>query len=161
MTEQQKKPQVEDEIHAILDGERKETALLFAAWLRENQLAPQPWFGPGWWRIPFGEYYLCAMIVANANWNVFFFKGDYSGVHDEKFVKAVTDCVFPCTKCHGEGWTQCKGIPATIFGKEFTDTCFQFPIQFDNPCVEALEHVKTLIEYWKEAATRSDSWHCR
>jgi len=48
----------------------------------------------------------------------------------------------------------------TIFGKKFSNTCFQFPIQFENPNIDTLEYIKKLIEYWKMTAPHNtDKWH--
>jgi len=71
------------------------------------------------------------------------------GESDREFIKTVHEYVKPCIDCGGE----CpKGMNMTIFGKEFPNTCFQFPIQFENPDAGTLEHIKELIAYWKVAA---------
>ena len=151
-------PQIEAEILERLDGDLQERALGFAAYLRANDLTPRQWFGPGFWRVPHEKNYLCGIVVEKDRWRFWFLKGDYSGEFAEGFVKAVHDHVRPCIECGGE----CpKGKDTTVFGKEFANTCFQFPVQFENPSGSTLEWIKELIEYWKKAATHSDSWHVR
>ena len=43
----------------------------------------------------------------------------------------------------------------TIFGKEYTNMCFQFPVRINNPDDETLEKVKGFIELWKEIVPRN------
>lgn len=152
-------PKIEDEIRELLDGEVKETALGFVTYLKDHNMTPQQWFCPTIWRVPYRENYLCGIFMnQTGKFRIYFFKGDYSGVFEERFIKAVHDNVKPCIDCGGE----CpKGMLATVFGKEFENTCFQFPVQFENPDSDMVDHIKELIEYWKDAVTRSDSWHVR
>jgi hypothetical protein len=150
-------PQMEEEILELLEGDLKEDALGFAAYLRENQMTPRQWFGPTYWRIPYENDYLCSIFMNKDKWCVFFFSGDYKGEFEEGLIKAVQDSVMPCISCVDD----CpKGKDMTVFGKEFTNACFQFPVQFVNPNGSTLEYIKELLEYWKEVAPHSDSWHC-
>lgn len=149
-------PQIEEEILELLEGDMRETALKFATYLRANKLTPQQWFGPSYWRVPYEKDYLCGIVVNQDRWRVWFFTGDYSGELDEGFIKAVQGSVGHCISCIDD----CpKGKAITIFGKDYTDTCCQFPVQFENPHGSTLEYIKELIEYWKGVAPRSDSWH--
>ena len=150
-------PQIEEEILVFLDGDLKDTALKFAAYLRANQMAPRQWFGPSYWRIPYGDYYLCCIMVNKDKWRVFFFSGEYDGEFEQGFIKAVQDNVRPCVSCVDD----CpKGKDITVFGKEFANACFQFPVQYVNPDGGTLEYIKELLEYWKKIAPYSNSWHC-
>jgi hypothetical protein len=152
-------PLIEDEIIELLEGDLKETALGFVAYLNVNQMTPRQWFGPHYWRIPFEAYYLCSIFMGKDKWRVFFFSGNYEGEFEESFIKAVQDSVVPCSSCTGDDCP--KGRLMTIFGKDFENTCFQFPVQFVNPNGNTLEYIKELLEYWKGAAPYSSSWHCR
>lgn len=148
-------PGMEADILELLAGDLKDTALGFVAYLREHGMTPRQWF-PNYWRVPYGKNYLCCIIVNKDRWRVFFFSGDYRGEFDEGFVEAVQDSVTPCVSCVDD----CpKGKDMVVFGREFPNTCFQFPVQFVNPDGSALEHIKELIEYWKKIAPHSDSWH--
>jgi hypothetical protein len=155
--EQEKiEPQIEEEILELLDGDLKEAALGFVAYLRANHMTPRQWFGPNYWRIPYENNYLCGIVVNKNRWRFWFFSGDYSGEFKEEFIKAVQDGVGFCISCVDD----CpKGKDITIFGKEFKNACFQFPVQFENPNGSTLECIKSLIEYWKGAAPCSDSLH--
>ena len=136
----------------------KETALGFAASLRESQLTPRRWFGPGYWRIPYEGNYLCGMVVNRGKWRIWFFWGEYSGEFDEGLIKIVQNGVKPCASCAGDDCP--KGRDITVFGKTFAGACFQFPIQFENPDAAALTCVRKLMAHWKKVARYSDSWHC-
>ena len=157
--DQDSSPRIEDEILDLLQGDLKESAMAFVAYLRANQMAPRQWFGPKYWRIPYGANFLCSIIINQGKWRVFFFAGQYQGQFEEGFIKAIHGSVMPCVACTGDDCP--KGRVMTIFGKEFANTCFQFPIQFVNPDHNALVYIKDLMEYWKGIAPLSDSWHCR
>jgi hypothetical protein len=143
-------PKIEDEIREFLEGEVQETALEFAAYLNENNMTPQQWFCPTIWKTPYGKYYFFGIFLnQKGKFRIYFYRCDYKGEFDEGFLKPVHDHVRPCVDCGGD----CpKGMNMTIFGKEFPNTCFQFPIQFENPDGDTLEHIKKLIEYWKVVA---------
>jgi hypothetical protein len=150
-------PQIEEEILELLEGDVKETALGFVAYLKANHMTPRQWFGPYYWRIPYEQFYLCSLFIEKDRWRVFFFTGDYAGELEEDLVKTIQDKVMPCVSCEGDDCP--KETTMTIFGKEFANACFQFPIQFANPDAHTLEHIKVLLEYWKAAAPHSHSWH--
>jgi hypothetical protein len=151
-------PQIEEEILELFNSDMKETALEFISYLRANKMTPQQWFGPNYWRIPYENNYLGGIVVNKDRWRFWFFSGDYSGEFRDDFVQVIQDNVRHCVSCVDD----CpKGKGTTVFGKEFTNVCFQFPIQFENPNSSILEYIKELIEYWKEVAPHSDSWHCR
>lgn len=154
MSEQKSYTRIEDAIFELYDGELQKTALDFVAYLNEHGMSPQEWFGPTIWKTPCGEKYYCFGIFMNQpeKFNLYFYRGDYKGVFDKEFIKTVHDHVRPCIDCGGE----CpKGMDMTIFGKEFPNTCFQFPIQFVNPDRDTLEYIKELIEYWKVTAPQN------
>jgi len=157
MSENDTNHKIEDEILMLLDSELKETALGFAAYLDTNQMTPRLWFGgPGYWRIPWENKYLCGIVVNKDRLRFWFFKGDYSGEFDAACINTVHDHVRPCINCT----TDCKfGIDTTVFGKDFENTCFQFPVQFENPDSGTLEAIKALIEYWKDVVPPDDAWH--
>ena len=152
-----KKSTFEKAIQYYLDGDIRDSALEFAAWSRVNGLAPRQNGGPAHWKIPWKDFYLCCIRFDPNKWNIRFFAGNYSGEHDEEFIKAVQDHVGPCVAC----MDQCpKGKDMTIFGKDFANLCVEFTVQFENPDRGSLEHIKKLLEYWKTAGP-SDSWHYR
>ena len=158
-------PKIEDEIlSSRFDGELRESALEFIAYLNANQMTPRRWFGSGFWTIPWENNNLCGIHLYGFNpradnngWVFWFFSGDYSGSADEELIKFVKDSAGHCVKCSADCKTQ--GVDMTLFGAEHTDMCFQFPVRIGNPDNEALEKIKKLIEFWKEIAPRSNGLH--
>jgi len=148
-----KKLTFEDAIQHYLEGELKNRALEFAAWLTENGLAPQG--GLAEWDIPYKDACLC-WIRFEPKYHFRFFYCDYSGEQDEGFMKAVQDHVVHCTTCH-EG--PCSGGDAMIFGKAFVNVCKEFTVQFENPDGGMLEYIKQMLAYWKEKGHTSVSYH--
>jgi len=146
---------MEDDILELFDGELKETALKFAAYLNVSQLTPKQ-DGPTDWKIPYKECHLCMIQLEPNSWRFTFFFGDYSGEFDQDFIAAVQENVQTCKRCH-DGCI--FGKDTTIFGKGYINACSQLTIQFDNPNDETLEHIKKMIEYSKKATPHSESWH--
>jgi len=147
-------------IRKHLDGGMRETALGFAAYLNDNGLAPKQWFSPDFWRIPHEDHYLCGIKLYDGGWTFWFWSGDYSGDPGEQLIKFVHEYVTACVDCVDPDHCK-KGKDTTFFGKEFTRTCIQFPIQIANPDGSTLEQIKKLIEFWKTAAPNDTSWHYR
>ena len=147
---EQNTPKIEDEIISRYEDATKENALGFVTYLNEHNMAPQQWFGPAIWKTPYDKYYFFGIFMNQpGKFRLYFYRGDYTGEFDERFIKTVHDNVSPCVDCGGD----CpKGMDMTIFGKEFPKTCYQFPIQFENPDDNTLEAIKELIEYWKVIA---------
>ena len=144
-----KPPEIEKEIRKHLDGELKERALEFAAWLRANGLAP---YGG---KIPYKGKYLCEIRFEPNHWELHFWMCDYSGEYDEGFIKTVQDHLQFCRACH----SPCTGgMDITVFGKEFANVCSQHTVKIENPDANTLEHIKQMITYWK-AVPGSISYH--
>ncbi len=150
--------QLEQEIGELLEGDRQAAALGFVAYLRRQAMSPRPWLGPRYWRIPYRSYYLAGLVLDQARWRVWFFSAEYSGAFEPEFVQAVQAHVKACHSCTDD----CpKGSSARIFGREYGNTCYQFPLQFENPTPGTLDHVKRLLAYCKQVIAHSDSWHAR
>lgn len=149
------KPQIEAIIPELLDGELKATALEFVAYLRAKKLTPRYSSGNSW-RISHKGKCVCYIKMSNKMekdiWRVVFYLDQYNREFSEGFKKAVQDSLKPCEAC----LKACpKGVTLAVFGKEFTDRCRHFPVQFVNPDDNTLEYVKELIEY------RKSKEHCR
>ena len=151
-----KKSTFEDAIQHYLDGEQRDSALEFAAWAKENELTPKKdGKNPAKWSFPYKDVCL-GWVHFEPDYRFFFWFCDYSGQHDEGFIKAVHERVRFCTTCHGG---PCSGGDATIFGKEFKNACQEHTVQFVNPDSTALEYIKQMFEYWKEKGHTSVSYH--
>ena len=72
-------PAMEKEIRKYLDGDLRERALEFAAWLRANGLTPRGG------KIPYGGKYLCMIQIEEKQlWRLTFFLCDYSGEYKKR-----------------------------------------------------------------------------
>jgi len=158
MSEQKKYGKIEDAITNLLDGELHENALNLAAYLNENQLAPNM---SAWGKIPYNGHNLGWMQVKGKNnwlFEIFNFLefGDFND-DDEEFTKAVHDHVKICNApCHDECW---RAKDAKIFGKEFKSVCSQHSSAFVNPDGKTIEHIKKLIEYSKKTTPYPQQYH--
>ena len=159
-------PKIEDEILSHLNENMRKSALNFIAYLNENELTPRLWFCPGFWIVPYGEHNLFGIHLYGFNsgtdkngWVFWFFSGDYSGSTDNEVIGLVQKNAGQCVKCTGDCTSQ--GVDVSLFGKEFKNLCYQFPVRIDDPDNETLEKVKRLIEFWKEIAPRSNGLHVK
>jgi hypothetical protein len=157
MSEQKKYNRIEDAIIELLDGESRENALKFAAYLDENQLAPNM---SAWGKFTYNGYNLGHMWIEDGNWMFEIFDylhfGDFLDA-DEEFTKAVHDHVAICNApCHDECW---RAKDVKIFGKEFKSVCSQHSRAFVTPDEKTMEHLKKLIEYSKKTTPYVYQWH--
>ena len=149
---------IEDAIIENLNGELKETALGFAAYLNENQLAPNM---SNWGKVAFNGYNLGRMGVEGKNeWQFEIFNfldfGKFDD-EDEEFAKSVYDHVNICAApCHDECW---RAKDVKIFGKEFKSVCSQHSRAFVNPSGKTIEYIKKLIEYGKKTTPYEQQYH--
>jgi len=164
MIEQNNIPKIEDEILSHLENELKESALEFVAYLNANQMTPRRWFGPGFWIIPFEGNNLFGIHLYGFNsgndsngWVFWFFSGDYNGSTDDELIKFTQEHAGHCVKCSGE--CERQGESLAIFGKEYTNMCYQFPVRIEDPDDETLEKIKKLIDFWKTIAPRCNGLH--
>ena len=157
---------IENEIIERLDGEQRETALGFMDYLNANGMAPKLWFGPGYWIVPGDGYNLFGICIYEKNpgadkqgWVLWFFNGDYDGAADEDLKEFIRSKTGLCVDCYGE--CESKGVSMTVFGNEYENLCYQFPVRINNPDGAEIGMVKRLIEYWKTVAPYSDGLHVK
>ena len=80
----------------MLDPAQRENALAFTAYLRENGLTPQRWFGPGFWIVPskngnlFGiHFYGLNPKANNRGWVLWFFAARTAASKDQELAEFV------------------------------------------------------------------------
>ena len=151
-TERKKaKPQAEEEINALLIGERKQNALDFASYVKSLRMTPQ-WTSANSWAVSYkgkrvcyiklvmrqgeNEWYIRPAVQYNDDLRDFCRKEHLEGI----MLENVHFCV-GCGKCK-------PGTTATFFDKELKHVCSS-PIDFEfhNPNAEAVECAKKLVEY--------------
>jgi len=168
MSEQKKYNKIEDAIIEHLEGDIKETALKFVAYLYENQLTPKiPDHNPGfhYGKIPYNGYYLGWIVVEPNKWIFEIFNFSHLGEFcddDEEFIAAVYEHIIPCSASCGCPCVEpCQlSKETTIFGKKFCNVCFQHTHGFVNPDEKTLGYIKKLIEYSKKAIPHKEIFHC-
>ncbi|MCL2404605.1 MAG: hypothetical protein FWC92_03550 [Defluviitaleaceae bacterium] len=143
------KPKPEEIIHELLDGEVKETALEFVAYLRANKLTPR-YSSVNSWNITYKGKMLCYIKIiiktGKNTWNIAFRLEKFGHEFSDGFKKAIQENLKPCTAC----LKACsKGINLIIFDKEIKNICRGWPIQFENPNVNTLGYANELMEYRK------------
>ena len=143
------KPKPEEMILELLDGEVKETALEFVAYLRANKLTPR-YSSVNSWNVSYKGKMLCYIKIIDrtekSTWNIAFRLEEFNREFSKRFKKAIQENLKPCTAC----LKACpKGVNLTAFKKEIKNVCRGWPIQFENPNANTLEHVKELMEYRK------------
>ena len=160
---------IEEAINDLLEGEHKETALKFMAYLNENQLTPKmPDRNHGfhYGKIPYNGYYLGWIVVEPNKWMFQIFNFSHLGEFyddDEEFTAAVFEHIHPCSASCGccPSGEPCQLSKETmIFGKKFCNVCFQHTRDFVNPDEKTLGYIKKLIEYGKMTVPHKEIYHC-
>lgn len=145
------KPQAEEEINALLIGERKQNALDFVSYVKSLRMTPQ-WTSANSWAVSYKGKRVCYIkLVMRQDENGWYIRPAVR--YDEELRR------FCREKCLEEvmlanvhfcvGCGKCKpGTNVTFFDKELKHVCSS-PIDFEfhNPNTEALECAKKLVEY--------------
>lgn len=170
MSEQKSHVKIEDTINEILEGELRENALNFVAYLNADKLSPVPLpyemdngktIG---YKIPYNGHFLGWILInEDGNWcfQIFNYLDFGEGVHseerDEKFKETVYAHVKICgSPCYDECW---RAKDVKIFGKEFKSVCSQHSRDFVNPDSQTIAHIKKLIHYSKQTTPYQQQYH--
>ena len=141
------KPQIEEMIPVLLDGELKDAALEFVAYLKDKKRTPR-YASFNSWKVSYKGKLVCYIKMSNKMerniWGVAFRLEKFNHEFSEGFKKSVQDNMKSCEAC----LTTCShGVSLTVFGKKYTDICRGWPIHFVNPSADTLEYIKELIEH--------------
>ena len=169
------KPLIEDIINEYLDGDIKNTALDFVAYIRENNMKPV-WALTNSWKISYkskGIFYI--RICMEKKYNAYGPIGTswvitpyFSHIHEyeesivnEGLHNIICDNVFHCvhsgrSDSSGAGCNPNKscagGATKTVFGKELKGLCVSRPlIWFYDPDETAIDCIKRLLELEQNA----------
>lgn len=145
------KPQAEEEINALLTGERQENALDFVAFVKSLRMTPQ-WTTANSWAVSYKGKRVCYIkLVMRQDENGWYIRPavQYNETlrdfcREERLEEIMLENVHYCVGCG-----KCKpGTTVTFFDKELKHVCSS-PIDFEfhNPNTEALECAKKLVEY--------------
>ncbi len=140
------RPKLEDVLNQYLDGEIRQNALNFVAWLRANKMPPQ-WGSANSWSVSYKKIRVCYIKLENESWyicpsqyrngNEYF--NDF--ISNNNLKELVWASLKPCQNC-----LSCSpGINLTVSGREFNNICGWYSIRFCDLGAEELEDVKEVI----------------
>lgn len=157
------KPMMEDIIPVYLEGNMKENALDFVAWLRANGMSPG-WYGQNRWKASTASKPICFLFLESSyleyipplnlriRLDLPYMKDYEDSVMNEELEKLIWDHISYCRNCAG-----CSpGIDLTLFGKEFKSICRTMILYFENPDKATLNNIKKLLEIEKKVRKSAD-----
>ena len=142
MSEQEKKPTLEEEINEKLIGEIKDNALNFVSFLRENNITHE--------RNGYQQYLdedVCNIsIFGKKSWFVYWNTSDVNDSDNanvsedlKKFARNARN------KCKGGHCDKSPGTSRKIFGKEYQNLC-NATLAFCSPSGHYLDNIKELVK---------------
>lgn len=145
------KSQAEEEINALLIGERKQNALDFVLYIKSLRMTPQ-WTSANSWAVSYKGKRVCYIkLVMRQGENAWYIRPTVRYNEElrdfcrkEQLEEVMLANVHYCVGCG-----KCKpGANVTFFEKELKHVCSS-PIDFEfhNPNAEALECAEKLVEY--------------
>ena len=145
MSEQKKKPTLEEKIKTLLSGETQKNALDFIDFLRVNKIPP--------------KFHVISVVGEGGNfphirpWVTFFNVCEFDGLVDKELLEFAWKHAHICdhfiTNGGRCGCGKQPGFKKIVFGKEFENIC-KCPMQFINPDTETLENMKKLLLLLKQ-----------
>ena len=146
------KPTIDELINELLDGEIKQSALSFLAFLTQNKMKPS-WGAINSFNLSYKGKRVC-IIKINKDCLDIRCNTQYNNDFNECFADADSDIkkllLDSITYCFGCG--TCKpGLDVTILGKELKSACFNPVIRFENPDASQLECAKKLVMLRRKA----------
>ena len=153
--QQKLKPKIEGIINELLDGDRRQRALDFVAYLRANKLNPCYASYNTWWVNYKGKRLISLRVGCNesvrygltsGSWHIghwlqgFSFPDDI----DDELKQFIWANALPCIHCQ----SCAPGHSGDILGRHFDSICY---FRIENPNAEGLELAKKLLEYKKKS----------
>ena len=150
------KPKIEEVIPLLLNGDERDAALSFVAYMRANKMQPS-WTAHNSWsanykgkkictirlplaHFPYKHWVICPHI---SRWNKMI--SSYDTYKDEierdGYEAYVWDNVNICRSCAncGPGWD------ITVLGKDFSNICHNIPVWYKDPTDETIGFVKYIL----------------
>ena len=152
------RPKVEDMICKYFDGEVKQNALDFVAWLRANKLSPRFSATNSWYIYHENDNFM-QLRINSKEWPtvddpeittfcVCF--SAYTKFHDlllntEGLKQAVIAGFKPCTDCSPNCERREELPTATVCGEKVENVCVPYYLVLRNPSAEVIERIKDVI----------------
>ena len=145
---------IENIINEKLNGESKQNALDYIAFLQANEISLDSNNDGEGWAVGgiVGNSIGFMLINGTENmpgpWTMWLNSCDFGDADvDDELKEAVWSHASPCGKCHA-GWKDCGGGERVIFGKKFDHLCHS-PLMFTNPDSKTLESLKKIVLMFK------------
>jgi hypothetical protein len=146
------KLKIEDEIPKFLDGETKQFALDFIAYMRANKMQPA-WLSTNSWKANHKGQNVCTIRLSEGSWcvvprisrwnklissyNLYEKEIEEEGLQD--VVLANINFCRRCANC-GPGWK------INFFGKEYENVCHNVPVRYVDPGEVEINCIKRILE---------------
>lgn len=163
MPEQKKYIKIEDAIIQLLDGDMKQNALDFVAYLRENKFTLSRTSSGESWKIGYkGKGIGRILWMTENNWNVCpyaeYTKEFEDYMKHENMQEIIMNNLFSCHRCHphscapqGVNVEDFRGHTKTYFGKEVHTMCKHWDAFFNNPDQRTVDCIKRMLEFNRQA----------
>ena len=146
------KLKIEDEIPKFLDGDMKQSALDFVAYMRGNKMQPS-WQSTNTWMAKHKGQNVCAVKLSKGSWCVVprisrwnKLINSYNLYEKELTQEGLTGIVLAnvnfCRSCAGcaPGWKM------TFFGREHENVCHNVPVRYVEPGEAEIGCIKRVLE---------------
>jgi len=155
------KLKIEDEIPKYLDGEMKQSALDFIAYMRANKMQPS-WQSTGSWKANFKGQNICVVRLSEGSWCVVprisrwnKLIGNYDLYENELTAEGMRDIVLAnvnicrdCANC-APGWK------TAFFDKVYDNVCHNVPVRYIDPGEAEINCVKKVLELMRQTVGAS------
>jgi len=126
----------------LSDNKDCQNMIDFIACLKMNKISVKK-VNANKWVASYGDRQVCYIQLSDGDWTIVprgqYFAAFFGG---EVLQQYIWESVNPCNKCS----SKCAGIPRTVCGKVFDDTCVSIPLYFKNPSADALRVIERVIE---------------
>ena len=160
MAEQKIKPIVEDTVNKHLNGDKKQLALDFAAWLRTNKMSPGfAGYGNAFNSACKGKT-ICKIELEKGDWGLMLYLWNIRKYENLIVEEGLQSIIWQMLiYCRGGCEAKCApGSDLTIFGKDFKNLCndkyvtlSRFWVRIKNPDEAAILKIKRLLELEQKA----------
>jgi hypothetical protein len=133
------RPKLEDKINEYFDGDIRESALDFAAWLRANKMSPR-WASANSWKVMYKQKHVCYIKFDVEGYTLFDYPVEERAwyISFNSFTEYYHDF-----KAHGE----LKDIVTeSLLHCKRCSQCHNCRIAFRNPDIEVTEKIKKVIQ---------------
>jgi len=155
------KLKIEDEIPKFLDGDMRQAALDFVAYMRDNKMQPS-WQSTNSWKANYKGQNICVIRISEGSWCVVprisrwnklipsydLYEREITEEGLRSIVLANVNICRRCANC-GPGWSM------TFLGKGFDDVCHNVPVRYVDPGEAEIACIKRVLELMRQRVGES------